>query len=102
LLVSNKADIRKSGGIKALVKLLDSPDPDVKKSAALALSCLLDDCIIINLNIVANRTEIRAINGINPLLDLISCEYLEVQEYCLQCILRCSEDSKTDNCFNIS
>jgi Armadillo/beta-catenin-like repeat len=43
-LVSNKADIRKSGGIRALVKLLDSVDPDVKKSAALALSSLLDDC----------------------------------------------------------
>jgi HEAT repeat protein len=44
--VSNKADIRKEGGIAALIKLLDSSDPDVKKSATSALCQLLDDRIL--------------------------------------------------------
>ncbi len=42
---ANKADIRKSGGIRALIRVLDSPDPDVKKNAGLALATLLDDCV---------------------------------------------------------
>jgi hypothetical protein len=42
--VANKADIRKAGGMKMLVKLLESSDPDVKKNAALALSIILEDC----------------------------------------------------------
>lgn len=41
---ANKADIRKAGGIRALIRVLECPDPDVKKNAALALSTLLDDC----------------------------------------------------------
>ena len=40
----NKSDIRKAGGLKHFVKLLDSPDPDVKKSSATGISYLLDDC----------------------------------------------------------
>nr|KAJ3422314.1 Armadillo repeat-containing protein 3 [Polyrhizophydium stewartii] len=81
---SNKADIRKSGGIKALVKLLESPDPDVKKNAALALSTLLDD--------FSNRAEIRYVNGLGPLLDLLASEFPEVQENALQSLIRCAED----------
>ena len=81
---SNKADIRKSGGIKALVKLLESQDPDVKKNSALALSFLLDD--------FSNRTEIRYVGGIAPLLDLISSDYQEVQENALQSLILCAED----------
>ncbi|KAJ3115661.1 hypothetical protein HDU96_000279 [Phlyctochytrium bullatum] len=42
--VANKSDIRKSGGVKSLVRLLESNDPDVKKNAALAISILLEDC----------------------------------------------------------
>jgi hypothetical protein len=42
--VATKALIRKCGGIKALVLLLDSPDPDVKKNVALAISSVLEDC----------------------------------------------------------
>jgi ribosomal protein L5 len=43
-IVGNKADIRKSGGIRALIRVLESPDPDVKKNAGLALSNLFEDC----------------------------------------------------------
>jgi hypothetical protein len=43
-IVANKADIRKSGGIRALIRVLESTDPDVKKNAGLALSNLLEDC----------------------------------------------------------
>lgn len=41
---ASKVDIRKAGGMKALVTLLESADPDVKKNVAMALSVLLDDC----------------------------------------------------------
>ncbi|KAJ1328837.1 hypothetical protein BSLG_009881 [Batrachochytrium salamandrivorans] len=68
---SNKADIRKAGGIKALVKLLSSHDPDVK-NVAMALSMLLDD--------FTNRTEIRYVNGIGPLLSLLTSKFAEVQK----------------------
>lgn len=44
-LVSSKAEIKKLGAIPALVKLLDLPDPDVKKNSAAAISSLLEDCI---------------------------------------------------------
>jgi hypothetical protein len=44
IIVGNKADIRKAGGMKALVRLLDSQDPDVKKNVAYALSTILEDC----------------------------------------------------------
>ncbi|KAJ1342450.1 hypothetical protein BSLG_002995 [Batrachochytrium salamandrivorans] len=82
---SNKADIRKAGGIKALVKLLSSHDPDVKKNVAMALSMLLDD--------FTNRTEIRYVNGIGPLLSLLTSKFAEVQENALQSLILCAEDS---------
>jgi RNase P/RNase MRP subunit p30 len=41
---ANKLEIRKQGGLAALVKSLDFPDPDTKRNAALALSSLLEDC----------------------------------------------------------
>eukprot|EP00842_Homolaphlyctis_polyrhiza_P004720 jgi/Hompol1/5249/HPOL_000662-RA len=83
---SNKADIRKAGGIKALVKLLESQDPDVKKNSAMALSNLLDD--------FSNRAEIRYVQGIGPLLDLLTSEFREVQENALQSLIRCADDCK--------
>lgn len=47
-LVANKTLIRKCGGIKALVNLLESPDPDVKKNVAYALASVLEDCMAIH------------------------------------------------------
>ncbi|KAI8906785.1 armadillo-type protein [Gorgonomyces haynaldii] len=80
----NKADIRKAGGVRALVKLLESPDPDVKRSSALALSHLLND--------FSNRSEVRSANGLRPLLDMLSSDYPEVQENALNSLLQCTED----------
>ncbi|KAJ2997461.1 Armadillo repeat-containing protein 3 [Globomyces sp. JEL0801] len=70
----NKAEIRKIGGIQALVKLLDIADPDVKKSS------------------VTNRSEVRYVKGLRPILDLLVSEYPEVQEFGLKCLIKCSED----------
>ena len=42
--VSSKVEIKKLGGVAALIKLLDLPDPDVKKNASIAISSLLEDC----------------------------------------------------------
>ncbi|KAJ3018681.1 UNVERIFIED_CONTAM: hypothetical protein HDU68_011024 [Siphonaria sp. JEL0065] len=79
-----KSDIRKAGGIKALVKLLPSTDPDVKKNVALALSSLLED--------FTNRSEIRYVNGLAPLLELLGAEFPEIQENTLMSLILCAED----------
>ncbi|KAJ3020782.1 Armadillo repeat-containing protein 3 [Thoreauomyces humboldtii] len=81
---ANKTDIRKAGGIKALVLLLDSIDPDVKKTAAYALAAMLDD--------FSSRTEVRYVNGLTSLLELLASEYQEVQENALNGLIRCAED----------
>ncbi|KAJ3109817.1 Armadillo repeat-containing protein 3 [Phlyctochytrium planicorne] len=95
---SNKSEIRKAGGVKALVKLLESADPDVKKNSALAISVLLEDCEDVNgaqltlILIVTNRSEIRYVNGLAPLLELLGSEFPEVQENALLCLIQCAED----------
>ncbi|KAH6598308.1 hypothetical protein BASA61_002920 [Batrachochytrium salamandrivorans] len=57
----------------------------VKKNVAMALSMLLDD--------FTNRTEIRYVNGIGPLLSLLTSKFAEVQENALQSLILCAEDS---------
>ncbi|KAJ3226738.1 Armadillo repeat-containing protein 3 [Chytriomyces hyalinus] len=79
-----KSEIRKAGGIKALVKLLPAHDPDVKKNTALALSSLLED--------FTNRSEIRYVNGLAPLLELLGAEFPEIQENTLMSLILCAED----------
>ncbi|KAJ3403115.1 Armadillo repeat-containing protein 3 [Chytriomyces hyalinus] len=79
-----KSEIRKAGGIKALVKLLPVHDPDVKKNTALALSSLLED--------FTNRSEIRYVNGLAPLLELLGAEFPEIQENTLMSLILCAED----------
>ncbi|KAJ3207343.1 Eukaryotic translation initiation factor 2B, subunit 4 delta, 67kDa, partial [Entophlyctis luteolus] len=81
---SIKAEIRKVGGIKALVKLLPSTDPDVRKNVALALSLLMED--------FSNRTEIRYVNGLGPLLELLGEEFPEIQENTLMSLILSAED----------
>ncbi|KAJ3275049.1 Armadillo repeat-containing protein 3 [Terramyces sp. JEL0728] len=80
----NKAEIRKIGGIAALVKALDINDPDVKKSAAMAIHSLIDD--------FTNRSELRYVKGLRPILDLLTSEYPEVQEYSFKCLSKAAED----------
>lgn len=84
--------------MKALLKLLSVNDPDVKKNAAFALNNLLDDCksqgndyFVISTD--ASRTELRLLNGFNPILELLHAEYPEIIENALHCLMRCSEDS---------
>ncbi|KAJ3068833.1 Armadillo repeat-containing protein 3 [Rhizoclosmatium hyalinum] len=95
-----KADIRKAGGVKALVKLLPSTDPDVKKNVALALSSLLEDCkpdfaipLLTSFFIsVTNRSEIRYVNGLAPLLELLGADFPEIQENTLMSLILSAED----------
>ncbi|KAI9203366.1 armadillo-type protein [Polychytrium aggregatum] len=81
---ANKSDIRRYGGIKALVKLLEVADPDAKKNAGYALSALLDD--------FSNRTEVRYVGGLIPLLELLGSEFKEIQENALNALIKCAED----------
>ena len=82
----NKIDIRKCGGVKILVRLLESLDPDVKKNVALTLCSVLDDH--------ASKTDFRNLNGIKPLMELLASDFAEIQEPALNCLIRCSEDRK--------
>jgi hypothetical protein len=79
-----KAEIRKAGGIQILVKLMDNPDPDVKKNCAVALLSCIDDFV--------NRAEIRYVKGLRPLLELLVSDHTEVQDVGLKCILKCLGD----------
>lgn len=36
--------MRKNGGLKAVIRGLESADPDVKKQSAFALSIIVEDC----------------------------------------------------------
>lgn len=82
-----------------MIKLLDLPDPDVKKNAAIAISSLLEDCkagplcIMLTFDVaVGIRSEIRYANGLRPILDLLTNEHPEVQENGLKCFIKSSED----------
>ncbi|KAI9005293.1 armadillo-type protein, partial [Gaertneriomyces semiglobifer] len=81
---ATKSAIRKAGGIRALVVLLESQDPDVKKNAALALTSMLED--------FASRLEVRQFNGLASLLELLASEFREIQENALTSLIRCAED----------
>ncbi|KAI9141127.1 armadillo-type protein [Paraphysoderma sedebokerense] len=83
---SNKVEVRKAGGVKALTSLLASEDPDVKKNSSYALSILSED--------FTNRAEIRQHNGLEALINLCGSEYPEIQENCLMALIHCAEDNE--------
>ncbi|XP_022325530.2 armadillo repeat-containing protein 3-like isoform X1 [Crassostrea virginica] len=83
---SSKATIFEGGGVEALVKCLNSSDPDVQKNSVEALAQLLLD--------YQSRAAIRDADGLNPLLELLKSEFAIIQKLSLLALDRASQDSE--------
>uniref|UniRef100_A0A8C8VIK1 Armadillo repeat containing 3 n=1 Tax=Pelusios castaneus TaxID=367368 RepID=A0A8C8VIK1_9SAUR len=68
---TSKVQIFEQGGLEPLIRLLSSPDPDVKKNSVECIYHLVQD--------FQSRAAVRELNAIPPLLDLLKSEYPVVQ-----------------------
>ncbi|XP_058153838.1 armadillo repeat-containing protein 3 isoform X2 [Dasypus novemcinctus] len=68
---SSKAQIFAQGGLEPLIRLLSSPDPDVKKNSIECIYNLAQD--------FQCRTTLQELNAIPPILDLLKSEFPVIQ-----------------------
>ncbi|KAM6149036.1 LOW QUALITY PROTEIN: armadillo repeat-containing protein 3-like, partial [Erethizon dorsatum] len=68
---SGRMHISKHGGVEPLVRLLSSPDPDVKKNSV--------ECICSLVQEFECRATLQELNAIPPILDLLKSEYPIIQ-----------------------
>ncbi|KAM5235821.1 armadillo repeat-containing protein 3 isoform 1-T1 [Ctenodactylus gundi] len=68
---TGKVQIFENGGLEPLIKLLSSPDPDVKKNSIECIFNLAQD--------FQCRTMLQELNAIPPVLDLLKSEYPIIQ-----------------------
>ncbi|XP_074214189.1 armadillo repeat-containing protein 3 isoform X2 [Camelus bactrianus] len=66
-----KVQIFEQGGLEPLIRLLTSPDPDVKKNSI--------ECIYNMVQDVQCRATLQELNAIPPILDLLESEYPIIQ-----------------------
>ncbi|NXH70143.1 ARMC3 protein, partial [Hydrobates tethys] len=84
---TTKVQIFEQGGLEPLVRLLGSPDPDVKKNSA--------ECIYLLVQDFQSRAAVRALNVIPPLLELLKSEYPVIQLLALKTLEVISKDRET-------
>ncbi|NXC52262.1 ARMC3 protein, partial [Aleadryas rufinucha] len=75
---TTKVKIVEQGGLEPLIRLLGSPDPDVKKNSV--------ECIYLLVQDFQNRAAVRELNVIPPLLGLLESEYPVIQLLALQAL----------------
>nr|XP_012305546.1 armadillo repeat-containing protein 3 isoform X1 [Aotus nancymaae] len=68
---TSKVQIFEHGGLEPLIRLLSSPDPDVKKNSMECIYNLVQD--------FQCRTTLQELNAIPPILDLLKSEYPIIQ-----------------------
>ncbi|XP_029811619.1 armadillo repeat-containing protein 3 [Suricata suricatta] len=68
---TSKVQIFENGGLEPLIRLLASPDPDVKKNSLECIYNLVQD--------FQCRAALRELNAIPPILDLLKSEYPIIQ-----------------------
>ncbi|KAM6451460.1 armadillo repeat-containing protein 3 isoform 2-T2 [Liasis olivaceus] len=68
---NSKVQIFEQGGLEPLIRLLGSPDPDVKKNCVECIYSLVQD--------FQSRAAIRELNVIPPLLELLKSDYPVIQ-----------------------
>ncbi|XP_010365861.1 armadillo repeat-containing protein 3 isoform X2 [Rhinopithecus roxellana] len=68
---TSKVQIFEHGGLEPLIRLLSSPDPDVKKNSMECIYNLVQD--------FQCRTTLQELNAIPPILDLLKSEYPVIQ-----------------------
>ncbi|XP_032919899.1 armadillo repeat-containing protein 3 isoform X1 [Catharus ustulatus] len=84
---TTKVKIFEQGGLEPLIRLLGSPDPDVKKNSL--------ECIYLLVQDFQNRAAVRELNVIPPLLGLLESEYPVIQLLALQTLELISKDRET-------
>ncbi|XP_054672045.1 armadillo repeat-containing protein 3 isoform X2 [Grus americana] len=84
---TTKVQIFEQGGLEPLIRLLGSPDPDVKKNSV--------ECIYLLVQDFQSRAAVRALNVIPPLLELLKSEYPVIQLLALKTLEVISKDGET-------
>ncbi|NXB38285.1 ARMC3 protein, partial [Eulacestoma nigropectus] len=84
---TTKVKIFEQGGLEPLIRLLGSPDPDVKKNSV--------ECIYLLVQDFQNRAAVRELNVIPPLLGLLESEYPVIQLLALQTLEVITKDKET-------
>ncbi|XP_008940810.1 PREDICTED: armadillo repeat-containing protein 3 [Merops nubicus] len=84
---TTKEKIFEHGGLEPLIRLLGSPDPDVKKNSL--------ECIYLLVQDFQSRAAVRALNIIPPLLELLKSEYPVIQLLALKTLEVISNDRET-------
>ncbi|XP_026699321.1 armadillo repeat-containing protein 3 [Athene cunicularia] len=84
---TSKVQIFEQGGLEPLIRLLGSPDPDVKKNSV--------ECIYLLVQDFQSRAAVRALNVISPLLELLKSEYPVIQLLALKTLEVISKDRET-------
>ncbi|XP_074802174.1 armadillo repeat-containing protein 3 isoform X2 [Natator depressus] len=84
---TSKAQIFEQGGLEPLIRLLSSPDPDVKKNSVECIYHLVQD--------FQSRAAVRELNAIPALLELLKSEYPVVQLLALKTFGVISNDRET-------
>ncbi|KGL95034.1 Armadillo repeat-containing protein 3 [Charadrius vociferus] len=84
---TTKAQMFEQGVLEPLVRLLGSPDPDVKKNSV--------ECIYLLVQDFQSHAAVRALNVIPPLLELLKSEYPVIQLLALKTLEEISKDRET-------
>uniref|UniRef100_A0A674IGZ6 Armadillo repeat containing 3 n=1 Tax=Terrapene triunguis TaxID=2587831 RepID=A0A674IGZ6_9SAUR len=84
---TSKVQIFEQGGLEPLIRLLSSPDPDVKKNSVECIYHLVQD--------FQSRAAVRELNAIPALLELLKSEYPVVQLLALKTFGVISNDRET-------
>ncbi|XP_061852853.1 armadillo repeat-containing protein 3 isoform X2 [Colius striatus] len=84
---TSKVRIFEQGGLEPLIRLLGSPDPDVKKNSV--------ECIYLLVQDFQSRAAVRALNVIPPLLELLKSEYPVIQLLALKTLEVISKDRES-------
>ncbi|CAO2594838.1 Armadillo repeat-containing protein 3 [Lemmus lemmus] len=85
---TGKVQIFEHGGLEPLIRLLSSPDPDVKKNSIECIYNLVQD--------FQCRTTLQELNAIPPMLELLKSEYPIIQLLALKTlgIITCDKESR--------
>ncbi|XP_027029535.2 armadillo repeat-containing protein 3 isoform X1 [Tachysurus fulvidraco] len=86
-----KVQIFHNDGLKPLLTLLSSTDPDVKKQSV--------ECIYNLVQELSSRVAVHTFNGIPPLLELLSSEFPIIQQFALRTLETINKDRDSRTAF---
>ncbi|KAJ8375062.1 hypothetical protein SKAU_G00056420 [Synaphobranchus kaupii] len=88
---TGKVKIFESDGLDPLIKLMSSPDPDVKKNSVECIYNLVQD--------FPSRMAVQELNGIPPLLELLRSEFPVIQQLALRTLESITTEAGTRTAF---